>query len=370
MNPALVAVVLVAGALGAMLRYGVTLLAGPRRGEEARIPWAVLVVNVVGSAIAGVVLGLGSALGTDIQLILLTGFAGGLTTFSTFTVETVQLAIDGRARSALASVAANLVLGVGAAALAFALTASVVTGGAGDTARGSFPTGAAADYQLGGAYDPPDGTGLVVRDSTADPAAGLYSVCYVNGFQTQPGEDWPGALVLQEDGEAIVDPDWPDERILDISSEEKRGQILERMEPVIADCAERGFQAVEFDNLDTYTRFDALTQEHAIAFATGLVELTHEAGLAAAQKNSAELAAIGRDTIGFDFAVAEECDRYEECAAYTDVYGGHVVAIEYTDAQRRDFGEICADPARPATMLLRDRDLVTPDDPAYHLEQC
>ncbi|WP_414685574.1 endo alpha-1,4 polygalactosaminidase [Microbacterium sp. LMI1x-1-1.1] len=34
---------------------------------------------------------------------------------------------------------------------------------------------------------------------------------------------------------------------------------------------------------------------------------------------------------GFDFAVVEECAAYEECSAYTEVYGDHVLAIEYTD---------------------------------------
>lgn len=115
MTPALAAAVLVAGAIGALLRYLVTLIAGERPG------WAVLVVNVVGSALAGAVLGLGGDLEPGIRLLLLTGFAGGLTTFSTFSVETIQLVLDGRTRLAVASVALNIVLGVGAAAVAYAL---------------------------------------------------------------------------------------------------------------------------------------------------------------------------------------------------------------------------------------------------------
>ncbi|MCW4385508.1 CrcB family protein [Salinibacterium sp. SYSU T00001] len=110
--------VMLAGGLGALLRYGVSLAQGP----QPRFPWAVLVVNVVGSALGGVVLGLGEGLEPGIRLVLLTGFAGGLTTYSTFAVETVQLVLDGKAARAAASVAGNLVLGVGTAAVAFVLT--------------------------------------------------------------------------------------------------------------------------------------------------------------------------------------------------------------------------------------------------------
>ena len=82
-----------------------------------------LTVNVLGSAIGGAVLALveRGAVGSDIRLVLLTGLCGGLTTFSTFSVETVQRVLDGKARLALLSIAANLVLGIGAAAGAYLL---------------------------------------------------------------------------------------------------------------------------------------------------------------------------------------------------------------------------------------------------------
>ena len=103
---------LLAGALGAALRFLVT------RAFAARPVWAVLAVNVIGSALGGVLLGISSG---DIRLILLSGFCGGLTTFSTFGVETIQLVMAGKVRVALLSVSANLVLGIGAAALAYAV---------------------------------------------------------------------------------------------------------------------------------------------------------------------------------------------------------------------------------------------------------
>jgi CrcB protein len=119
-SPTVIAAVLLAGALGALARFGVSRALASR----PRFPWAVLLVNVVGSAIGGVVLGLAEAggLSPEWRLILLTGFCGGLTTFSTFSVETVQLVLDGRSRIALGSVAANLTLGIAAAAAGYLLT--------------------------------------------------------------------------------------------------------------------------------------------------------------------------------------------------------------------------------------------------------
>ena len=119
MSALVIVAALLAGAVGAVLRYAASTLIGRTR---ARLPWAVLLVNVVGSLIGGVVLGLVQAgtIGTDARLVVLSGLAGGLTTFSTFSTETVQLAIAGRWRTAALSVGANLVLGIGAAILGFA----------------------------------------------------------------------------------------------------------------------------------------------------------------------------------------------------------------------------------------------------------
>lgn len=125
---ALALVTVAAGGAGAVLRYFILVAFAPRSTDEGiRFPWAVLIVNVVGSAIAGAVLGVASHAGVtpETQVVLLAGVCGGLTTFSTFSVETVQLVREGKSRWAVTSVAANVVVGIAACALAF-----VVFGGA------------------------------------------------------------------------------------------------------------------------------------------------------------------------------------------------------------------------------------------------
>jgi len=108
---------LAAGAVGALLRYGATLLAGRSR---SRLPWAVFAVNAVGCAIGGVVLGLvdAGAVGADVRLVVLGGLAGGLTTFSTWSTETIQLAMSRRWPLAALNVIANLVVGIAAVVVA------------------------------------------------------------------------------------------------------------------------------------------------------------------------------------------------------------------------------------------------------------
>lgn len=123
MTPLLALVIVVSGGLAAVLRYAVTLFVASREHDSGlrRFPWAVLIVNAVGSLIAGCAAGLAATglVSTDARLVLVTGVAGGLTTFSTFSVETVELVRSNRWRYAAASVALNLVVGIGLAALGY-----------------------------------------------------------------------------------------------------------------------------------------------------------------------------------------------------------------------------------------------------------
>jgi hypothetical protein len=231
------------------------------------------------------------------------------------------------------------------------------------------PDNGAFDYQLGGGYDPPEGVMTVARDRTDTPAPGLYNICYVNGFQVQPGEEdvWDEDLILRDaQGEPVIDEDW-DEALLDVSTADKRTRIAAMIGDFIEGCADDGFDAVEIDNLDSYSRSgDRLTQDNAVATVALFAARAHALGLAIAQKNSTELL-DRRDEMGTDFAVAEECGRYAECGDYVFAYGQHVLMIEY---RVQDFASVCAAFMTTHAVVLRDLDLVTPDDGAYVYEGC
>jgi CrcB protein len=100
------------GAVGCTLRYTTTL--GATRILGTGFPFGTMIVNVVGCLLAGIVFGLAenrAGISPVLRLLLLTGFLGGFTTFSTFMLETVTLVQDGSSLIALASFVSNNVAG-------------------------------------------------------------------------------------------------------------------------------------------------------------------------------------------------------------------------------------------------------------------
>ncbi len=233
------------------------------------------------------------------------------------------------------------------------------------------PPDGGLDYQLGGAYAPAEGVAIVSRDRNASPEPGLYNICYINGFQAQPDENdfWldehPELVLRDGNGDPVIDEDW-DEMLLDTSTPEKRTALAEIVGGWITTCGSDGFDAIEIDNLDSYSRSDgALTEDNAVDYMVLLSATAHDAGLAFAQKNSTEL--VGRkDEMGTDFVVAEECNTWDECGDYIDGYGDAVLMIEYVEG---DFATGCA--AYPGySIVLRDVELTTPGDGSYVYDGC
>ena len=212
-------------------------------------------------------------------------------------------------------------------------------------------------YQIGGSSTPAASVGTVVRDRH-DTAAGLYDVCYVNAFQTQPDERrmWTSPrhrdLVLRDaSGRPVVDEVWG-EWLLDTRTATKRSRLAVIIGRWIDGCARDGFEAIEPDNLDSWSRSSGLIEpKHNLALSRLLATRAHAAGLAIAQKNAAGLGSRGAGA-GFDFAIAEECGRYSECGRYVKAYGDKVLVVEY---RRPDFEATCAAFGDRLPVVLRDR---------------
>lgn len=127
--------VAVGAGFGAVCRAGLDRTVTSRMGPT-RLPWATLAVNILGSFVLGFMLGWSSEVGSGgsaeqaqaartLALVIGTGFAGGLTTFSTFSWESWSLIRESRGRGALAYAALTIGLGLLAVALGTSLGTSV-----------------------------------------------------------------------------------------------------------------------------------------------------------------------------------------------------------------------------------------------------
>ena len=209
--------------------------------------------------------------------------------------------------------------------------------------------------------------------------------CTRNGIggETQPNESdiWRAKgketdlhLILRdENGNEIFDPGYPDEFLLDISTEAKRTALAEVIRPWIAQCVADGFDAVDFDNLDTYNRpyiadrpNPLITENDAVAFVSILNVMVHSYGLAAAQKNAPDLASRKAET-GADFVIVEQCsepddpdapEKSDNCRHYVDGFGDAVLMIEY---DKDVFSNIaCPKYGQKYSIILRDADFPQP----------
>jgi CrcB protein len=101
------------GALGSMARYGCSGLAARWIGET--FPWGTLIINVLGSLVIGFFATLTGPDGRvlvapDARQFVMVGICGGYTTFSSFSLQTLNLVRDGDMIRAGANVVASVVL--------------------------------------------------------------------------------------------------------------------------------------------------------------------------------------------------------------------------------------------------------------------
>lgn len=112
-----VLLVMCGGSLGAVSRYGVGLLSAKVWG--AHFPWGTLIVNLAGCFLIGLIFALADRvrlLTPDVRMLVITGYLGALTTFSSFSIETVNAGRSGMAVLPLVNILIN---NVGGFALTF-----------------------------------------------------------------------------------------------------------------------------------------------------------------------------------------------------------------------------------------------------------
>jgi hypothetical protein len=158
-----------------------------------------------------------------------------------------------------------------------------------------------------GVYDI-DGADNPVSTVRALHRRGRRAVCY---FSAGSYEEWradrkrfpPEVLGRELDG-------WPGERWLDVRRIDLLAPIMRaRMKA----CADKGFDAVDPDNVDGYANETGfpLRSRHQLAYNRWLANTAHSLGLAVGLKN--DLDQVDRLVRWFDFGVVEQCFEYDEC---------------------------------------------------------
>ncbi|MFD5315984.1 endo alpha-1,4 polygalactosaminidase [Streptomyces sp. NPDC127098] len=136
-------------------------------------------------------------------------------------------------------------------------------------------------------------------------------ICYISAGAWEDfrpdADEFPEEILGEPNG-------WPGERWLDV-------RALDVLEPIMAErfdmCADKGFDAVEPDNMDAYANdsgFD-ITAEDQLAFNRMIADLAHARGLSVGLKN--DLDQIPELVDDYDFAVNEQCFEWDECEALT-----------------------------------------------------
>jgi hypothetical protein len=176
-----------------------------------------------------------------------------------------------------------------------------------------------------GVYDI-DGFNTTASTVTSVHAAGSKAICYISAGSWEnwrsDANSFPASVKGSSNG-------WPGEVWLDIRQISILGPIMEARLDM---CKTKGFDAVEFDNVDGYTNKTGfpLTATDQIAYNTYLANAAHARGLSAALKNDIDQV---KDLISvFDFAINEQCFQYDECDTLKPFISANkaVLNVEYS----------------------------------------
>ncbi len=134
-------------------------------------------------------------------------------------------------------------------------------------------------------------------------------VCYIDAGTWEnwrpDASKFPRKLLGKKDG------GWAGERWLNIAS--FNGALGRIMSARAKMCKQKGFNAIDFDNVDGYANDTGfhLTAQDQLRYDVFLANAAHRLGLAVALKN--DMAQIPELLTYFDFAVDEQCFQYKEC---------------------------------------------------------
>ncbi|KAF3922475.1 hypothetical protein AA313_de0208173 [Arthrobotrys entomopaga] len=155
---------------------------------------------------------------------------------------------------------------------------------------------------------------------------GLKVIAYISGGSWEKWRTDANKFPQSVRGSRLVG--WWGENWLDISNTAVLGPLMKAR---VAKAKAKGFDGVDWDNVDTYTQksgFD-LTYDQQITYNKMLADITHSFGMTVALKNDLDQV---HDLVGsFDYAVNEQCSFYRECNLLQPFIsaGKAVLGLEY-----------------------------------------
>lgn len=196
------------------------------------------------------------------------------------------------------------------------------------------PVGATWQVQLTGRVDTTVRADVFEIDAIDAPSAvvdalhrrGRFVICYMSAGTFEPWRPDAAAFPRRALGRPLAD--FPDERWLDVRAIELLRPIIEAR---VRHCRDKGFDGIDFDNVDGYrnrTGF-SITAAEQLAYNRLLASLARRYGLAAGLKNAIDL--VPELVPDFAFAVNEECVGFDECEALVPFIdaGKPVFHLEY-----------------------------------------
>ncbi len=117
----------IGGGIGAVIRYLISIQSS--KSFNTNLPLGTLIVNVLGGFLIGAIMELSAStdlISPNLKLFLTTGIMGGLTTFSTFSYETITLINNGRYLMGFTNILLNLFLSLGGVVLSTLLCKVIV----------------------------------------------------------------------------------------------------------------------------------------------------------------------------------------------------------------------------------------------------
>jgi len=169
--------------------------------------------------------------------------------------------------------------------------------------------------------------------------SGKKVICYFSAGTYENWRDDASQFPASAIGSKVVG--WPGENWLDVRDATVRSIMSARLDV----AQSKGCDGVEPDNVDGYDNKNGLglTKADQISFNQFLASEAHKRGLIAALKNSTDL--VASLVSDFDFAVVEECFKYNECDAYKPFAAQNkaVFVAEYSNLSSASCAEAKAD---------------------------